>query len=121
VHERPAEWRIRIASHNVEDALVLRVVGRIELGSASRLHDAIGANLELPAPGPIVVDLEGVTFLGTVGLAMLTELATETARSGRQLRIVVAANSLVSMPLELSGVDTRLTLYPSVEAALDAP
>lgn len=112
---------MRVTSHNVDDALVLRVVGRIELGSASQLHEAIGANLELPAPGPIVIDLEDVTFLGSVGLAMLAKLAAEAARSGRPLRIVVAANSLVSMPLELSGLDAELALYPSIEAALDEP
>jgi anti-sigma B factor antagonist len=112
---------MRVTSHNVDDALVLRVVGRIELGSASQLHDAIAASLALPAPGPIVIDLGGVTFLGSVGLAMLTKLATEATRSGRPLRIVVAANPLVSMPLELSGLEDELALYPSVQAALDDP
>jgi anti-sigma B factor antagonist len=119
VHERPAEWPIRVTSRDVDDALVLRVAGRIGLDTASELRDAIVASFEHATRGPIVIDLGSVTFLGSIGLAVLAELATEAARRGRPLRVVVDANRLATIPIELTGLDALLTLYPSVRAALD--
>ncbi|HET9138851.1 STAS domain-containing protein [Actinophytocola sp.] len=120
MHERPAERPIRITSRDIDDALVLRVAGRIGLGTASELRDAIAASLEQVSRGPIIIDLGGVTFLGSVGLAVLADLATEAARRGRPLRVVVSSNHLAKVPIELTGLDDLLALYPTVQDALDA-
>jgi anti-sigma B factor antagonist len=119
VHERSAEWPIRVTSRDVNDALVLRVVGRIGLDTAAELHEAIAASLDHAVSGPIIIDLGGVTFLGSIGLAVFADLATEAARRGRSLRIVVETNQLAKVPIELTGLDTLLALYPSLRAALE--
>ncbi|HEU5469098.1 MAG TPA: anti-sigma factor antagonist [Actinophytocola sp.] len=120
MHERHPEWPIHVTRRDVDDALVLRVVGKIDLFTAPQLHDAIAASLDHTSGGAIIVDLGGVTFLGSVGLAALAGAARDAAEHDRPLRIVLDGNNLVILPIELTGLDAVLELYPTVEAALNA-
>jgi anti-sigma B factor antagonist len=68
----------------------------------------------------LVVDLTGVSFLGSHGLAALVGAAQESASSRYKdpMRLVVDSNRPVVRPLQVTGLDEVLALYPSVEEAL---
>jgi anti-sigma B factor antagonist len=64
----------------------------------------------------LVIDLTGVTFLGSAGLAVLAEARTTAEKQDVVLR-VVAATRLVLRPLQVTGLDKLLTILPDLDSA----
>jgi anti-sigma B factor antagonist len=62
----------------------------------------------------LVIDLTGVTFLGSAGLAVLAEARTSAAEQDVALR-VVASSRLVLRPLQVTGLDKLLTIVPDLD------
>jgi len=105
--------------HNQQESLVLRVAGEIDEVIIDRFRAAVGTGLDqLPAGGIFVIDLTGVTFLGSPGLQALVNATRAASRRGEPLRIVVDANRSVIRPIRLTGLDDVLALFPTVEEAL---
>jgi anti-sigma B factor antagonist len=102
------------------DAVVLAVRGEVDGLTAPRLRDAIRAAFPRLDGRVLVVDLTAVDFLGSPGLHALTASAREAAGRGghRPLRIVVDPTGPVVRPIEQSGLDGVLALYPDVAEAL---
>lgn len=59
--------------------------------------------------GTLVIDLAGVTFLGSAGLAVLAEAHVACRDRGVELR-VVATSPMVLRPIQVTGLDTLLTI-----------
>jgi anti-anti-sigma factor len=59
----------------------IRLVGEFDIGSLPQLR----ARLEqaLSGPGPVVIELDGVTFLDVMSLGAILRVAQERGRSGR--------------------------------------
>ncbi|MEU3275113.1 STAS domain-containing protein [Saccharomonospora sp. NPDC006951] len=97
--------------------LVARVRGEIDLLSAPEL--AAWAESARAGSTRLVLDLDGVGFLGSAGLSVLAELSGAADRD--ELRLAVVATSrTVLRPLEMTGVLTRLTVCSSVTGAVEA-
>jgi anti-anti-sigma factor len=97
-----------------EPIAVVAVRGEVDADEAAQLRRA-GAAL-LGTNGAVAVDLSGVTFFGSRGIAALVELHRIADGSGARLSIVTGrANRAVLRPLALTGVDRVLRLVPSVE------
>jgi anti-sigma B factor antagonist len=106
---------VGVESHG--DAMVLKVAGDIGLATAPQLTEVAVAILER-RPRMLVVDMSRVSFLASAGLAALVELRR---RTGEELALrVVAAGSTVVRPLTLSGLDTLITVRPTLTDALAA-
>jgi anti-sigma B factor antagonist len=105
-----------VSVHEQGDAVVVEVVGEVDLLTAPRLHDAVMTAL---ASGPrvVVIDLLGVSFLGSSGLAVLVEAHQQAAGERTQLR-VVAEGPATLRPLQVTALDRQLPLYPSRADAL---
>ena len=99
-------------------AVIVRLVGEIDLNSVSPMRAALTKALaDATAPHPIVLDLTGVGFLASAGLA---ELQTAQQRADDQhtpLRIV-ATGRAVLRPLEVTGMAAALDIRPDITAAL---
>ncbi|GAA3839412.1 MULTISPECIES: STAS domain-containing protein [Amycolatopsis] len=95
------------------DVAVLAVGGELDLATAGRLEAAF-RRLMARRPRVVVVDLSGVAFLGSSGLAAITAALT----SGVVLRIV-APGSLARI-FALTALDKVLDLYGTVDEALAA-
>jgi anti-anti-sigma factor len=65
-----------------------------------------------------VLDLSGVTFLGSAGLAVLAEARNLAVASAVQVR-VVAVSRTVLRPMEVTGLDKVLTVVPDVATAIE--
>jgi anti-sigma B factor antagonist len=94
---------------------VVRVTGEVDAMTAPRLAAAVTAAFD--GDRPVVVDLTGVTFLDSAGLAALVQVTERGERRGEPLRIVVDHTRPVLRPIQLTGLDDRLALYESVEDA----
>ncbi|SHF02085.1 STAS domain-containing protein [Streptoalloteichus hindustanus] len=101
------------------DVVVVAADGEIDMLTAPTLRDELAGHQSAGAR-VVVVDLGGVGFLASSGLAVLVTAHSELAARGAQLRLVVR-NRAVSRPLALTGLTTALALYPDLPAALADP
>ncbi len=95
-------------------AVVIAAHGEIDAATAPRLQHALDEALLL-APSHLVFDLSGVEFMGSAGLSVLMIAAQPDA--AREVRVV--ASPTARRPIEVTGLDTVLTLFDTVAAALE--
>ncbi len=95
-------------------ALVLTASGEVDTLTAPRLDAALDELLAAPDP-VLVVDLTGISFLASSGLAVLIRAAHQAGE--RRLRLVSTARA-VRRPMEIIGSDQLFDLYPDRAAAL---
>ena len=103
-----------------EHALVLSVTGELDMRTGPRLRAALATALGAPGCDPVIVDLTGVTFMGSTGIAVLVDANWEATQNAKDLRVVVISGGAVSRALQATGVDTLLAEYPDLESALPA-
>ncbi len=118
---------ISLTTTRVNSAAVVTVEGELDLHTARTLMGAVDETLTWPDLTTIVIDLSGVTFLGSSGLGTLAELATRTPAShpaGAQpvpVRLVTPPdNRAVVRPWEVMKLEPILPLYPDLASALAA-
>ncbi|WP_072479971.1 STAS domain-containing protein [Amycolatopsis australiensis] len=100
-----------------DDTAVLRVAGALDLALAPKLRQLAERASRLE-PATLVIDLTGVTFLASAGMA-------ELVRAHRGLTVsspvrVVASGRITLRPLELTRLTDELAIYPSLAEALAA-
>lgn len=96
---------------------VVHCSGEIDMTTTPALRDAVDLLLDQRPPA-LVIDLGSVRFLGSSGIAVLVATAQAVERTGVVLA-VVATTRAVLRALEMTGVDTLLTLYATVDEAVD--
>ena len=102
----------------VPGVVVATVSGEVDMLTAPNLRAVVTA--ELDDCKVLVLDLSGVGFLGSAGLAVLVEAAHEAERRQVELRLVANGRS-VRRPLEITGLDEVLTTFPTRDDAVGAP
>lgn len=105
-----------MTSDRVHGCLVLSVVGEVDAFTAPLLRAAVSAGID--ENGLVVVDLTKVSFLGSAGLAMLVDAVRDAKQHDTSLRIVVGYTRSVVRPLEVTGLDTVLPVFVSVQEAV---
>jgi anti-sigma B factor antagonist len=99
------------------DVTVLSVRGEVDMVSAPALRAGVTNNLA--DNGTFVLDMSGVTFLGSAGLAVLVEGMQQSRRRGIVFRIV-ASDRAVTRPLVATGLGDVFEVHPSVDDAISA-
>lgn len=96
------------------NCVVLSVLGEIDLVTVPGLESAIAEHV---AAAPcLVIDLSGVTFFGSIGIAAIMRAMTQAEGRGTRLRIVAGARVLRT--LEVTKTAEFFTLHDSVDQAL---
>jgi anti-sigma B factor antagonist len=106
------------ARGGVDDVLVVRVAGEVDLQTAPQLEQALDETVEQMTGGRVVVDLSDVFLLGSPGLAVLAKAAAKADQHSCKLRIVVGINPLVRRSIEVTGLDRVLVLCVNVIEAV---
>jgi len=97
---------------------VVSAAGEIDLVSAPKLRAALAELEARPEPPAfVIVDLTGVTFLGSVGLSLLVEHDRRYRDAGGGLR-VVTGNRLVARAIAMTGLSGTLTLFDTLDDAV---
>ncbi|MDX3658930.1 STAS domain-containing protein [Streptomyces sp. ID05-26A] len=115
-------FRLALQVHREVHALsvVVRAVGEIDQDTVAALRRELRVALAIATPPfPVVVDLSGVTFLGSSGLNELLAHQRRAHAARIPLR-VVASHRAVLRPITASGLDQVLEVLPDVERALRA-
>ncbi len=105
---------LQVAEHG-PDARVVTVVGEIDALTAPELAAFLTAQLVLAQV--VVVDLDGVRFLGSAGLSVLFEANELATREDRDLRLVCNSPT-ANWALDATGLRERFTFADSVPDAL---
>ncbi len=98
-----------------DGAAVVSVGGEIDLSTAPAFEQAITKAIEANPP-VLAIELSNVTFMASVGLRIL---AATSEKIGASTRIaVIADNQAATRPIQLTGLDTVVALYPTLGEAL---
>lgn len=110
---RPGLAPLTVTAHAQGTAVIAEARGEIDMATAASLEECLLAELRA-APAVLVIDLTDVTFLASAGLAVLVRCHQHP---GPTILRVVAGPS-TARPIELTGLDHELAVYPTREAAL---
>lgn len=117
VPEDAAVFTVTETVEQDDSAVVLAVTGEVDMLTAPRfeqaLYDAVARR-----PLVLVIDLLGVSFFASAGLAILVKVDEKTVPP-TQLR-VVARGAATLRPLQLTGLVRTLAVYPTRAAAAHA-
>lgn len=108
-----------IVSYPAPTVCVVQVAGELDTLTAPVLADCVREQL---AAGPVqlVIDMEGVTFLGSAALSTLLQCSRwlETAVPGSKLHLSGTHRRIVSRPLELVGLLPLFNVHTTLAEAL---
>jgi anti-sigma B factor antagonist len=118
-HCHTADGALLVRPERRGDAVIVHVTGELDLASVPVLDELLSETEALnEPPAPLVLDLTGVTFMGSCGLELLMRHEARCRVAGRTLRVVVANNRAVLRPLSLTGLTTAVTLVDTLADAL---
>lgn len=106
---------LAVAVERHGDAVVVQVSGELDLLTTPKLDSAAGEALRQHPP-LLVLDLTGVTFLGSAGMASLVAVR-QAAGDDVQIRLA-AADPVVVRAMEVVGLDQEFPMYPTCAEAL---
>lgn len=108
---------LRVAlSRALPDALVVRPAGDADLASAALLHDAVMEAIG-EHPRSVLVDLSGLSFCGSAGLAALVRVRRAAADRGVGFA-VVNPRPHVRQVIDATGLRGYLALRETADQAL---
>jgi len=101
-----------------EQAVIVSAVGEIDQLTLGPFRSTLSLALHEPSAHAVIVDLTGVTFLGSQGLNALLNAREEAQRANEALRLVVGHQHPVLLPLELTGLDKVFEVCETVQDAI---
>jgi anti-anti-sigma factor len=99
------------------DYTIVTAAGEIDISTVTRLRERL---FEIAAGGhPLVVDLDQVSFIDSVGLAVLVGTANRAAAHGGSLYVACGRPKFREL-FRLAGLDCRIPLASTLDEALAA-
>ena len=97
---------------------VISVMGEVDLATVPALEEAL-LGMERRPDRRVIVDLTGCTFLDSSGLRALVGTRERLERTNRRLALVLCTPGVLRV-LQVTGLDERFEIYPSLGAASTA-
>jgi anti-sigma B factor antagonist len=108
--------KVEVQAHATGIPLV-KVLGDLDLATAPAFQKAMQE--QVTNGRTFVVDMDGVDFLSSAGLAVLVDLRQQMADQDLKWA-VVAARHTVTRPLEITGLLAVLPIFTDIPAALNS-
>lgn len=99
-----------------DNVTVMKMAGRIDSHSVQRLRQQLALSTNGQAKN-IILDLAGVDFIDSSGLAAIVHGMKQCRAGGGDLRLCKPPQA-VRMVLELTRLDKALDIFPNQESAL---
>ena len=107
---------LTIEVRHEQGCAILTVAGEIDISTVTPMRDRL---FEVAASGaPLVVDLEQVSFIDSVGLTVLVGAAKRVAMHGGTLQVACALPKIRQL-VRLTGLDCRIPLTRTLDEALE--
>jgi anti-anti-sigma factor len=103
-----------VTEHADLTAITLRVTGELDLVTTPRLEKSIIVALG-HRPAVLVIDLTGVTFLGSSAISALV-IAHKASADTTAVRVVAASRETLR-PLQLAGLELTLAIFSTRQEA----
>jgi anti-sigma B factor antagonist len=97
-------------------AVIISVSGELDLATVPMLRERL-ESVDETSGAPLVVDLSGVRFIASAGLALLVDLQRRCDERGVSLA-VVATGSVVPRAIQVTALDQVFSVHSTVDAAL---
>ncbi|MGO1049677.1 STAS domain-containing protein [Crossiella sp. CA198] len=104
------------AAHRPGGIVVITVVGELDMSSTPAFQELLGAEVDATCRR-LVLDLSGVSFLGSSGLAALVEARQVVHSQDAELRLVCATHA-VTRPLHATGLGEVFDIHQTLDGAL---
>jgi anti-sigma B factor antagonist len=98
------------------DSFVVALMGELDIGTSERFERELDTLLDRGARR-LVVDLLGVTFLGSAGLGLLTRAAKRMRAQGGEC-VVVSDDPRILRVFEITGLDRIIRIERSLMEAV---
>jgi anti-anti-sigma factor len=113
---QPGEASLSVKRTDRESCILLVVRGDLDLATEGKLLAAAWAVLRERGGRPLVLDLSGLAFVGSVGFSELLMIDHEATTHGQELRMVTGGNQRLRILLGSLG---PLQRYDSVDKACE--
>lgn len=111
---------LKITRRNGDDGIVLSLSGEIDMATEDQFHRAARDAVEARPQGRLILDFGRLSFIDSSGLRVLIQAHKAAKNAGGSLSIA-AASERIARILHVTAIDTRIPVFPTVEAALAAP
>jgi anti-anti-sigma factor len=109
---------LRATTDRSGTAVIISAGGEVDACNERTWRDLVSeAASVVVAPGPFVVDVTGLDFMGCCSFAVLASEARGCKERGIELRLV-STEPLVHRIVDACGLNRELPIYPTTEAAL---
>jgi anti-anti-sigma factor len=98
---------------------VVSLGGEVDIVKAHDLRERLMGAIRNEDLG-LVVDLTGATYIDSVGVSLLFELAERLAERQLRLAVVLPAAGLVRRVLKIVNVESVAEIHPTIDEALGA-
>ena len=98
--------RVQVERH--PDAVRVIVVGELDMSNAAAVYEQLAA--AAVGDQDLVVDLSGLAFIDSAGIAVLDRLSRRLSQSSTRLRILAPEASVAGRTLALAGMDQVLPM-----------
>jgi anti-anti-sigma factor len=98
---------------------VIRLAGEVDIVQAQGLRERLLGAVRNEDLG-LVVDLGGATYIDSVGVSLLFELAERLSQRQLRLAVVLPDSGLVKRVIKIVNLDLVAEIHPSVDEALTA-
>lgn len=113
--EARSEQPISLDVRTVDGGVAVIVAGEVDMVTTPQLRDCVQEQIG-ERPGVLMLDLSGLSFLGSSGLAVLVETLEECRAQEIGLRLVCSSREVVR-PMEATGLTELFEIYPDLETA----
>jgi anti-sigma B factor antagonist len=110
--------RISVKTRTIDGATILAPVGEIDLSCAPAFRTHISA-AQASRPSRLIIDLTGVPYMDSSGVATLVEAMQNARRSGGKL-ILCSMQDKVRSIFEIARLDMVFTIVKSADDGLTA-
>ena len=109
---------LRATTDRLGAAVLINAGGEIDACNEHTWRHLVSeaASLVIP-PGPLVVDVTGLDFMGACAFAVLAEEAQRCHSRGIELRLV-SRQPVVARIVDACGLSAMLPIYPTADSAL---
>ncbi|WP_046468847.1 STAS domain-containing protein [Allosalinactinospora lopnorensis] len=111
---------LKITVRNDDGGVVLVLVGEIDMATEEQFHQAVLHSLAEWPRQRVVLDCTRLDFIDSSGLRVLIQ-SYKAARERRGTLFIACVTERLAQILRVTGIDTRIPVFPTVESALAAP